>query len=113
MFLLIHKYFFVVIIMVKVNELKGKKVFAKRGMLIGKVEDVELDETTWGLKSVDVKLEDEVAKLYGAKGGFMTKSVVPLPATLIGQMGEDIMLKEEIKDVSSLLDHLKTPHTVV
>ncbi len=93
--------------MVKIEEIKGKKVIAKNGMNIGEVEDVELDDN-WAVTKVDVKLNDDVAKLFGTKGGFMTKSVVPLPSNIVGQIRENnITLKEQITDINSLREQVE------
>lgn len=95
--------------MVKIDEIKGKKVIAKNGMRIGEVEDVELDDNTWTVTKVDVKLTDEVAKLYGTKSGFMAKSVVPLPSNVVGPItGDDIVLKEQVTDINSLREQIET-----
>ncbi|MCW4029380.1 MAG: PRC-barrel domain-containing protein [Candidatus Bathyarchaeota archaeon] len=95
--------------MVKIEEIKGKKVIAKNGMRIGEVEDVELDDNTWTVTKVDVKLTDEVAKLYGTKSGFMSKSVVPLPSNVVGPItGDDIVLKEQVTDINSLREQIET-----
>ena len=99
--------------MVKIDKIKGKRVIAKNGMAIGKVEDVELDDNNWTVSSVNVKLEDDVAKLFGMKGGMMTKSEVALPANLMGPIGEDtITLKEAITDVNSLREQVETHHAL-
>ncbi len=101
-----------VTILVKIEEIKGKNVIAKNGVNLGKVEDVDLDNN-WSVKTVDVRLNDDVAKLYGAKGGFMTKSVVPLPSNLVGPITDgDIVLKEQITDVNSLREQIETSRSL-
>lgn len=95
--------------LVKIDEIKGKKVIAKNGMRIGEVENVELDDNTWTVTKVDVKLTDEVAKLYGTKSRFMSKSVVPLPSNVVGPItGDDIILKEQVTDINSLREQIET-----
>ena len=94
--------------LVSVDKLKGKEVYAKRGIKIGKIEDVELDDTTWSVKTVDVKIDEDVEKIYGEKAGFMKKHVVSLPANMMGPIGEIVTLKEEIEDVSALRESMKT-----
>jgi sporulation protein YlmC with PRC-barrel domain len=99
--------------LVKMEKIKGKKVITVRGMAIGKVEDVEVDDNNWAVTTVNVKLDDDVAKLFGLKGGMMTKSEVPLPASLMGPIGEDsITLKEAITDVNSLREQVETHHAI-
>jgi sporulation protein YlmC with PRC-barrel domain len=104
---------FIVKIMVKLDKIKGTKVIAKNGMMIGKVEDVELNDNTWAVTEVDVKLEDAVAKLYGEKSGMMKKSIVPLPGTLMGPIqGDTIYLNEKVSDVESLREQIETKRSI-
>ena len=94
--------------MVKSENLRGKKVFAANGMEIGELDDVEIDENTWAIKTLYVILRDDVAKLYGIKTGFRKEAIVPIPASYVGPlMGENINLKEEIKDVNTLREKIE------
>ncbi len=94
--------------MVSVDELKGKEVYAKRGIKIGKVEDVEIDDNNWSVKALDVRMNDDIAKVYGEKAGFMKKEIIPLPANMLGPIGDNVTLKEEIKDFDALRGSMRT-----
>ena len=93
--------------MVSVNKLKGKEVYAKRGIKIGKVEDVEIDDSNWSVKALDVRMNDDIAKIYGEKAGFMKKEIVPLPANMLGPIGDNVTLKEEITDFDALRESMR------
>jgi sporulation protein YlmC with PRC-barrel domain len=94
--------------LINTHDLKGKDVYAKRGIKIGEVEDVELDNN-WQVKALDVKMNDEVAKIYGEKAGFMKKQVISLPANLLGPMTADnVTLKEEITDFDALRGNIRS-----
>jgi PRC-barrel domain. len=97
----------VVNVLVNTHDLKGKDVYAKRGVKIGEVEDVELDNN-WQVKALDVKMNDEVAKIYGEKAGFMKKQVISLPANLLGPIADNVTLKEEITNFDELRGNIKT-----
>jgi sporulation protein YlmC with PRC-barrel domain len=98
--------------LVNLDKIKGKKVVAKNGMMIGKVEDVELDNNNWTVTTVDVKLEDSVAKLFGEKT-FMKKNIVPLPGHLMGPISEDtIYLSEKVADIPSLIAQIETKRAI-
>ncbi len=100
--------------MVRIEKIKGKNVIGKRGFHIGKVEDVELDDNNWTVTTVYVRLTDEIAKVFGSKGGFMVKQVVPLPGSLMGPIGEDtIYLKEEITDANALLEKVEKHRAIM
>jgi sporulation protein YlmC with PRC-barrel domain len=98
--------------LVSVHELKGKEVYAKRGIKIGKVEDVELDDNNWSVTALDVKMNDDIAKIYGEKAGFMKKEIVPLPAKMLGPIGENVTLKEEITDFDALRGSIRTERAI-
>ncbi len=99
--------------LVNLDKIKGKKVIAKNGMMIGKVEDVELDDNNWAVTTVDVKLEDNVAKLFGEKT-FMKKNIVPLPGHLMGPIsGDTIYLSEKVADIPSLIAQIETKRAIL
>jgi sporulation protein YlmC with PRC-barrel domain len=99
--------------MVKIEKIKGKKVITVKGIEIGKVEDVEIDDNNWAVSTVTVKLNDDVAKIFGMKGGMMTKSEVPLQASLMGPIGEEsIILKEAISDINALREQVEIHHAL-
>jgi sporulation protein YlmC with PRC-barrel domain len=94
--------------LINTHDLKGKDVYAKLGVKIGEVEDVELDDN-WQVKALDVKMNDEIAKIYGEKAGFMKKQVISLPANLLGPMTTDnVTLKEEITDFDALRGNIRS-----
>ncbi len=81
----------------------GKTVITKKGTVLGKVADVELDDQTLMPVTFYVDLTDDVAKTYGAKGGFMKKSMIPLPTKMISAPIRDtVMLSEEITNIDEL-----------
>ena len=103
-------------ILVRIEKIKGAKVVAKNGMMIGKVEDVELDETTWTVSTVDVRLEDNIAKLFGEKAGVGKKSIVPIPGNLVGSMHLDtntVYLADKITDIESLKAQIETKRAIM
>ncbi len=94
--------------MVNVDKLKGKDVYGKRGVKIGKIEDVEIDDNNWSVKALDVKMNDDIEKIFGEKAGFMKKQIVPLPANMLGPIGDNVTLKEEITDFEALRSQMRT-----
>ncbi len=97
----------------KIDKIKGKKVVAKNGMMIGKVEDIEIDDNNWAVTEVEVKLEDNVAKLFGEKT-FMKKNMVPMPAHLMGPIqGDTVYLSEKVTDIPSLVAQIETKRAIL
>jgi sporulation protein YlmC with PRC-barrel domain len=94
-------------VLINTHDLKGKDVYGKRGVKIGQVEDVELDNN-WQVKALDVKMNEDVGKIYGEKAGFMKKQIISLPANLLGPMTADnVTLKEEITDFDALRGNIR------
>jgi sporulation protein YlmC with PRC-barrel domain len=93
-------------VLINTHDLKGKDVYAKRGIKIGEIEDVELDDN-WQVKALDVKMNEEVGKIYGEKAGFMKKQIISLPANLLGPISDNVVLKEEITDFDALRGNIR------
>jgi sporulation protein YlmC with PRC-barrel domain len=93
--------------MVSVRELKGKDVYAKMGVKVGEVEDVELN-SDWSVAALDVKMNDNVAKVLGEKAGFMQKKIVPLPANLLGPISADKVTLQQIQDFDVIKSNIRT-----
>lgn len=93
--------------MVSVRELKGKDVYAKMGVKVGEVEDVELN-SNWSVAALDVKMNDNVAKVLGEKAGFMQKKIVPLPANLLEPISADRVTLQQIQDFDAIRSNIKT-----
>lgn len=96
-------------ILIKPEKVIGKKVMTYRGMLMGEVDAIEMNEQDWSIKEVDVALTKEMEKIFDIKTHAMSKAVVPLPISMMGPIEEDsIKLKEEIKDPQALLNQATT-----
>ena len=97
--------------MVSVRELKGKDVYAKMGVKVGEVEDVELN-SDWSVAALDVKMNDNVAKVLGEKAGFMQKKVVGLPANLLGTISADKVTLMQIQDFDVIRSNIRTERSL-
>lgn len=83
----------------------GKKVITFKGMLMGEVAGIEIDENNWAITEIEVALAKEMEKLFDIKSGMMSKSIVPLPVSMMGPIGPDsITLKQEISDPKELVE---------
>ena len=86
----------------KPNEVNHKKVFTAKGFFLGEVEGIEIDEN-WKI-TVDVSLNDEAEKLFDLKSGIRSKSIMPIPASLMGPIGPDrIALAKVVEDPKELV----------
>jgi sporulation protein YlmC with PRC-barrel domain len=101
-------------ILIKPEKIIGKKVMTYRGMLMGEVDSIEVNEQNWSITEVDVALTKEMEKIFDIKTHAMSKAVVPLPITMMGPIEDDsIKLKEEIKDPQALLNQATTERSKI
>ena len=98
--------------MVSVQKLLGKTVITKKGTVLGKVADIELDDNNWTPVTLNVELSDEVAKTYNIKSGPMKKSVVPLAFKMIGSISDTVMLAQEITNINELRNSATTTSSI-
>jgi len=93
--------------LIRPEKIHGKKVITYKGLLMGEVDGIEIDENNWTITQVDVSLTKEMEKLFDIKSGMMSKSIVPVPTNLMGPIGLDsITLKEEISDPKVLVERV-------
>ena len=91
----------------KAEKIHGKKVITYKGLVLGEVSGVEIDENTWAVKEIDVALSKEVEKLFNIKAGFRSKIIVPIPASLLGPIGSDsITLNKEIEEPKEFIEKI-------
>lgn len=83
--------------MVNAEKINGEKVVTSKGLVMGEVNGIEIDESNWTVKEIDVALSREVEKIFGIHVGFGGKALVPVAVSFLGPVGADsITLKENI-----------------
>jgi sporulation protein YlmC with PRC-barrel domain len=100
--------------LIRPEKIHGKKVYTYKGLLMGEVDGIEIDENNWAITQVDVTLAKEMEKIFDVKSGMLSKAVLPVPISLMGPIGEDsIKLKEEISDPKELLERVTTERNLL
>ncbi len=89
----------------KPNEIKGKKVFTARGIYLGNVDDIEIDNN-WAI-TVDVSLTNEAENLLYVRSGLTHKSIMPIPSTLMGSIIQDKITLTELADPKELIARVR------
>jgi sporulation protein YlmC with PRC-barrel domain len=98
-----------VIFLIRPERIYGKRVITYKGLLMGEVDGIEIDENNWTITQVDVSLAKDMEKLFDVKTGMMSKAIVPLPVSLMGPITADgITLNQEITDPKALLERTTT-----
>lgn len=92
--------------MVNANTLIGKKVIGAKALVLGEVESVNLDVTTWLVTHLGVGLTEEATRELGFKKPFMSHVEISLPISSIMAVGDVITLDESIKSLKDVVARL-------
>jgi sporulation protein YlmC with PRC-barrel domain len=89
-------------------KLKGMKIFGAKGYVVGEVEGLEVDPENWQVIGLKVSLADDAATELGFKRPFLSKVVIILPSNIVSQVGNFITLDEELENLESLVECIKS-----
>jgi len=95
-------------ILVRSTELKGKRVVSVKGNTIGEIEGFDVELSNWQVTGLEVGLTDDAATELGFKRPFLSKVVIVIPAKIVSQVGNFITLNEDIKNLESLAECIKS-----
>jgi sporulation protein YlmC with PRC-barrel domain len=82
----------------------GKKVVSVKGYAVGVVEAFDVDFSNWQVNGLQVGLTDDAATELGFKRPLMSKVIVVIPSSAIGEIGNYITLDKTIPDLESLVN---------
>jgi sporulation protein YlmC with PRC-barrel domain len=89
-------------------DLLGKEVVELNGVLIGTVKNVMFDEKAWQVGSLDVQLNDDVAKEFEVKKVFRNYRI-HLDVNLVQGIGDKITLKTSMEELMTSLSTSENP----
>jgi sporulation protein YlmC with PRC-barrel domain len=89
-------------------KLKGKKVFGAKGYVVGEVEGLDVDPSNWQVTGLQVGLTDDAATGLGFKRPFLSKVVIIIPSKIVSQVGNFITLDEDVENLESLVECIKS-----
>jgi sporulation protein YlmC with PRC-barrel domain len=92
--------------LVNANKLIGKKVIGAQAQILGEVESVDIDATTWQVTHLGVSLTDAATNELGFKKPFLSHIEIALPITTIKAVGDVIALDESLKTLKDIVDRL-------
>ncbi len=84
--------------------LKGKKVVGTEGYMLGEIDGLDIDLTTWKVDAFYVILSDQAIVDLGLKKTFQHRIIVCLPIHLIKSVGDIVILKESIKNAEDVAE---------
>ena len=95
------------IILVNASKLTGKKIVGAGGNVLGEVEGVDVDLSTWQASGLYVSLTDDATAELRFKKPFLSKVVIILPTKYIASVGDVVPLKESVKNLKDLVEWVK------
>jgi sporulation protein YlmC with PRC-barrel domain len=88
--------------MVEITRLFWKKAYTLDNVLLGDVEDADVDMNTWQVMNFYVGLTDEAAKMMKFKRPYLGKVVVCLPVSLIKSFQDTAVLNKTMQELQNL-----------
>jgi sporulation protein YlmC with PRC-barrel domain len=79
-------------ILVSSTKLKGKRVIAAKGYVVGEVEGFDVDLSNWQVTGLQVGLTDDAATKLGFKRPFLSKVVIIIPSKIVSLVGNFVTL---------------------
>ena len=93
---------------VKTLRIEGKKVVNPSGKAIGTVEGLDINVDTWKVTGLEVGLTDEAAGELGFKRPVLSKVVVVIPSSAVGEVENFVTLHKAVGDVKSLVECIQS-----
>jgi sporulation protein YlmC with PRC-barrel domain len=87
--------------------LDGTKVVGSEGYILGEVDGVDIDLSSWKANALYVSLSDDATAEFKLKKSFLSKITVCLPVKLVKAVGEVITLKEPIRKLEDIAEKEK------
>lgn len=85
------------------GELEGKKVFAQQGREIGVVHAVDVDTTTFRVRSLEIKLKRELLDELTLKVPLMGSQSVHLDVKHVQAIADAVMLVPSLDELRALV----------
>lgn len=87
-----------------IDDLKGKTVLDEEGQVVGSLEDVLLDTSSWAVQGFRLKLKRDAARSIGASGGLLHGAVLDLPREAVRAAGDAVILSVPLASLAELAD---------
>ena len=88
------------------KKLIGKKVISASGVIIGEVETIDMDVSSWMITGLQVGLTNDAALEAGYKRPVLSQIVVEIPPTLIAGVGDVVTLTAKVQNLKDLVEYL-------
>lgn len=86
----------------KFSELSGKDVISQDGRELGEVSDVVLDDTSWRIGALVVKLERDLLESFHMKRPMFGTQTVQIPTAHVSGVGDKVILHKTLDELTAL-----------
>src|SRR4026208_1417517 len=87
------------------EHLRGRTVISSDGKALGEIVTLFLDNATWVVEALDVKLRNEAADEIGANRGIfkLKAATLEIPVRMIQSVGDAVVLSVALQGLRKLL----------
>ena len=86
----------------KAANLNGKQVITSEAQVLGEIDGVEIDVSTWKVSHLHISLLKNIVKKFDFKKPFFGSVTVCLPVNVIKAIGDVISLNKSIEDLRQM-----------
>lgn len=91
------------------NLLRGKRVVGNDGYILGEIDDLHVNLSTWVATAFYINLSDDAVAELDFKKSFMHKIVICLPTDLIKTVGDVVTLNEPVRNLKDIAEKVMQP----
>jgi len=89
-------------------KIEGKKVVSEKGYVVGEVEALDVDFSSWRVTGLQVGLTDDAATELGFKRPVLSKVAVIIPSSAVDEIGNFVTLDKSIENLKSLVECIRS-----
>ncbi|MBA3538432.1 MAG: PRC-barrel domain-containing protein [Deltaproteobacteria bacterium] len=95
------------------ESLRGRTVIGSDGRLIGDITQLVIDDITWRIEAINVKLRKDVATHIGAGWSVFHAATVEIPTSKVQSVGDAVILAMTVDDLRQVLPDVTGPEPAV
>ncbi|MDB4958558.1 MAG: hypothetical protein JWO36_6127 [Myxococcales bacterium] len=84
------------------QDLRGRVVIGSDGRRIGEIVELFLDDTSWKLDAIRVKLNKDIATQVGATRSMFHAGMIEIPVSMLQSIGDAAVLSVKLDDLRQL-----------
>ena len=94
------------IMMLNFSSAEKKPVMTTDGKNVGSMVGCTVDNANWSVVNLTVELTKEVSDFLGAKGGMLKSPIVGVKPSMVGTVGDAVMLNVSLADLKGRVEEI-------